>query len=191
MKVRSRISLIAAYTHKNICIGRNNSLPWLVPSREKNEKEKKSLDEFRVADLRRFKRITIGKPVIMGYNTHLSIGKALPQRHNIVLSRRRRRVAPGCELLHSTEAALRRGDELNQEKMHEEREIIIMGGAKIYEQLIEKADRMYLTILEKDLGGDAFFPAYDAREWQETFSVREDYGGLFATFMQIERETSV
>ena len=135
------ISLIAAMD-KNRAIGIENRLPWHLP-----------------ADLQHFKRVTMGKPVIMGRNTYESIGKPLPGRLNIVVTRDTAYQAPGCTLAHSFEDAI--------DKAGEQEEIMIMGGASFYEHTIDKADRLYLTFVDTEVQGDAFFPAWNDGEWQE------------------------
>lgn len=191
MRFVSRLSLIVAYTQGNLCIGKSNSLPWVAPIMEQEHNQQTDLRNFMAADLKRFRQLTMGKPIIMGYNTYQSIGRALPGRANLVLSRMHQEVAPGCEIFHNIKAALQRADELNKKKKKEDREVFIVGGAKIYEQLIDKADRMYITVLEKYLPGDTFFPSYDSSKWKPAISRSQKYGTITATFMQLNRKAAV
>jgi dihydrofolate reductase len=136
-----RISLIVAMDRNGV-IGAAGRLPWRLP-----------------ADLRRFKAITMGKPIVMGRRTHESIGRPLPGRENIVMTRDRDFRAPGCTILHGVDAVLEhcRGAE----------EIMIMGGAELYRQLLPKADRIYLTEVNASVAGDTYFPAWDRASWRE------------------------
>ena len=135
------ISLIAAMD-KNRAIGIENRLPWHLP-----------------ADLQHFKRITMGKPVIMGRNTYESIGKPLPGRLNIVVTRDRNYQADGCTMAYSFDDAI--------EKAGKQEEVMIMGGASFYEQSLEHANRLYLTFVDTEVNGDAFFPKWNSQEWDE------------------------
>lgn len=136
-----RISIIVAMAQNRV-IGNHNQLPWHLP-----------------ADLKRFKEITLGKPVMMGRKTFLSIGKALVGRRNIVLSTDPDFVAQGCEVFSSIEEAL--------SAVKDESEIMIIGGAQLYHELLPKADRLYLTLIHDHVEGDAFFPAWERSDWQE------------------------
>jgi dihydrofolate reductase len=135
------ISIIAAMDRNRI-IGRDNELPWHLP-----------------ADLRWFKEHTYGKPVVMGRKTYESIGRPLPGRDNIVLTRDQDLQLVGCIVVHSVEQALMIAD--NSE------EIMIIGGAQLFSRFISIADRMYLTLIDAKFEGDSLFPAYDASEWIE------------------------
>lgn len=130
------ISLIAAVDKKR-GIGKDNRLPWNIPE-----------------DIKRFTKITLGYPIIMGRKTFESIGKALPGRINIVITRNKKYKALGCLLSHSLENAL----ELAQKK--KKREIFIIGGGEIYKQAISLADKLYLTLVEGNYEADTFFPDY-------------------------------
>jgi dihydrofolate reductase len=141
------ITIIAAMD-RNRLIGEGNRLPWRLP-----------------ADLRRFKALTMGKPIVMGRLTHESIGRALPGRRNIVLSRNPSFRAPGCEVAASLDDALELCADAN--------ELMIIGGAQLYAEALPRADRMHLTLLDASFRGDAWFPPYDRRQWRETS--REDH----------------
>ena len=132
------ISLIAAMD-KNRLIGRENGLPWHLP-----------------ADFKHFKEVTMAKPVVMGRKTFESIGKPLPGRKNIVISRSGFK-ADGIVGVDSIEAALQAAADAE--------EVMIIGGASFYQQMIDKADRMYLTHVDAECEGDAWFPDFDAAQW--------------------------
>jgi dihydrofolate reductase len=145
------ISIVAAVA-KNGVIGNKNELPWYIPE-----------------DLKHFKEITTGKTVLMGRNTYDSIiarnGKPLPNRKNVVVSRRTNlATAEGVMLFPKLEEAL--------EALADE-EIIIMGGAQIYDQTIDKADKLFITEVHKNVEGDVKFPEIDKPKWKETS--REDH----------------
>lgn len=135
------IALISAMG-RNRVIGINNTLPWRLP-----------------ADLKHFKQITMGKPVLMGRKTYESIGKPLPGRTNIIISHGRDYQVPGCIVAHSIDAALASA------AGHEE--IMVIGGAALYEQMLPRADRLYLTLIDEDFKGDAWFPEIQPEQWQK------------------------
>lgn len=134
------ISLIVAASSNNV-IGVNGGLPWHLSD-----------------DLKRFKAITLGKPVIMGRKTFESIGRALPGRRNIVVSTQANYLAHGCEVVDSTAAAIESAGGAD--------EIMVIGGGQIYRQLLPQAERIYLTRVQVELDGDAYFPALEEREWR-------------------------
>lgn len=138
------VSLIAA-VGKNRVIGRAGALPWHLP-----------------ADLRHFKALTMGKPIIMGRRTHESIGKALVGRHNIVISRNPDYRADGASVVTSLAAALALAEDDGAA------ETMVIGGAEIYGQALARADRLYLTEVADAPEGDVFFPEIDAGQWRET-----------------------
>ncbi|MBT0585394.1 type 3 dihydrofolate reductase [Alteromonas oceanisediminis] len=136
--------MIAAMTPARV-IGAQNTMPWHLP-----------------ADLQHFKRVTLGKPVIMGRNTYESIGKALPGRPNIVVSSRDDYVLPDASVVNHCEKAL----ELAQSYAGEE--VMIIGGGRIYQSFLPQAQRLYLTLIDADIKGDTYFPNYeDAAYWRE------------------------
>ena len=139
------ISLIAAMD-KNRLIGNKNQLPWHLP-----------------ADFAHFKSVTMGKPIIMGRKTYESIGKPLPGRSNIVLSRNTDLQFKGVTCVNSFDAAV--------EAVPDVEEVMIIGGSAIYEMLLPQIDRMYLTYVDAEFEGDAWFPDYDVSQWAETDSV--------------------
>lgn len=134
------LTIIAALAGNRV-IGRDNQLPWRLP-----------------ADLRFFKQTTMGKPLLMGRRTWESIGRPLPGRRMIVLSRDPAYQAPGCTMAHSLEEAL--------SVVGADAEAMVIGGAALYAQTLPLAQRMYLTQVATDMPGDAWFPIWDEREWQ-------------------------
>lgn len=140
-----KLSLIAAMANNRV-IGVENRLPWHLPE-----------------DLKHFKKITLGKPILMGRKTWESIGRPLPGRENIVLTRDAEFNPEGCTVYHSIEEAL--------EATKEYKEVMVIGGDSFYHQLISKADRLYLTLIEMDVIGDAFFPDFSEEEWEEVEQV--------------------
>ena len=135
------ISLIYASDAQGL-IGRDNDLPWRLP-----------------ADLRHFKRTTMGKPLVMGRKTHESIGRPLPGRLNIVVTRQLDYDAPGCTVVHSIDAA--------REAAAGAEEVMVIGGADIYRLFLPVADRLYHTEVDGTFDGDVFFPDFDRSEWTE------------------------
>lgn len=154
------VSLIAAMG-RNRVIGKDNFLPWKLPE-----------------DMKRFKEITSGKPVIMGRKTFESIGKPLPNRLNIIITHDKNYKAEGCAVAHSLGQALKSA-EGNEEAM-------VIGGEQIFREFLPKADRMYLTLIDCDFEGDAHFPEYNENEWKE---VKRDgrKGDYKFVFVDLER----
>ncbi len=141
------LSLIVAVADNGV-IGQQNGLPWRLPE-----------------DLKRFKALTLGKPIIMGRKTFDSIGKPLPGRTNIVITRQGDLALPGCLVVDSLPAAIAAAGEVA--------EIMIIGGAEIYHQALPQAQRVYLTQVHAIVDGDATFPALNPMQWREL--AREDY----------------
>lgn len=139
--MQSKISIIVAMAQNN-AIGINNTLPWRCPE-----------------DLKHFKALTMGHHMIMGRKTFDSIGKPLPGRTTVVVSRNRELKIEGCIVAHSLNEAITAcaGDD----------EIFIVGGAELYSQALPLANKMYLTEIQQEISGDAFFPAFDLDEWSE------------------------
>ena len=147
IQTKPRIALIAAMAANRV-IGDGNKMPWHLP-----------------ADLRHFKKLTLGKPVIMGRKTFESIGsKPLPMRVNIVVSRDPNFRASGVVIARDLQQAL------NLAVPHAAEEIMIMGGASIYEQALAIADRLYLTFIQLNVNGDAHFPDLRQFRWRELSS---------------------
>ncbi len=142
-----KLSLIVAIA-QNGCIGIDNKLPWYLPE-----------------DLKYFRRLTTGNIVIMGRKTYDSIGKPLPNRHNIVISRHTDFQAEGVKTVCSIDEALKIAESLAE--ISGINEAFIMGGAQIYAQTLPLAQRLYITEVKKNVTGDAFFPSIDLAQWQE------------------------
>lgn len=139
----TKIAAIVAIDQNRV-IGKNNDIPWRLP-----------------ADLRYFKRRTVGSPIIMGRKNYESIGRPLPKRTNIIITRNKDYKVEGCEVVHSIEAALELGKSLKTEW------IFIIGGEDIYAQTMEQWDRLYLTQVDTKVeGGDRFFPKIDTTNWE-------------------------
>ena len=139
------ISLIAALTPERI-IGKDNVLPWHLP-----------------ADLKHFKQLTMGKPIVMGRKTFESIGHPLPDRHNIIVTRQQHYNAPGCTVVHSTQAAFG--------NLQTVPEVFVIGGAEIYRQALPVADQMYLTLIHAHIPGNIYFPIWRAEEWEQVSQI--------------------
>ncbi|KIQ82737.1 MAG: type 3 dihydrofolate reductase [Aeromonas sp.] len=137
-----KISMIAAMAHDRV-IGKDNQMPWHMP-----------------ADLAHFKRVTLGKPVLMGRKTFESIGRPLPGRRNLVISRNPGYQADGIEVVGSVEVALALLAD------NEVAEVMVIGGGHLYAELLPKADCLYLTRIELEVEGDTRFPAFADEQWQ-------------------------
>ncbi len=150
-----RVCLVVAMARNHV-IGRDGGLPWHIS-----------------ADLRRFKRITMGKPVIMGRKTFESIGRPLPGRHNIVITRDPNYSKEGIVVVPDLETALIAAARFN--RTSGESEIMTIGGGEIYRQALPLAERIYMTEVAAEPDGDAFFPALSKSDWREV--AREDHDG--------------
>ncbi|MER0508773.1 type 3 dihydrofolate reductase [Aeromonas veronii] len=137
-----KISMIAAMAHDRV-IGKDNQMPWHLP-----------------ADLAHFKRVTLGKPVLMGRKTFESIGRPLPGRRNLVISRNPGYQAEGIEVVGSVEAALALLAGSSVE------ELMVIGGGHLYAEMLPSADFLYLTRIDLAVEGDTRFPAFDDGQWQ-------------------------
>jgi dihydrofolate reductase len=160
------LSAIVAMAENRV-IGRNNQMPWHLP-----------------ADLKHFKAITSGHPVLMGRKTFASIGKPLPNRTNIILTRDKQFSAQDCLTVSHPEAALSMATELDQE------EIFVIGGAEIYRELLPHVQRLYLTIIHHQFEGDAFFPELNMSDWHEVSRERhsaDDKNPFDYSFIVMER----
>ncbi|MGB1270834.1 MAG: dihydrofolate reductase [Endozoicomonas sp.] len=143
-----KLALIAAVADNN-AIGINNKMPWYLPG-----------------DLRYFKAVTMGKPIIMGRKTFDSLRKPLPGRTNIVITRAPHWKHEGVNVVHSLDEALTLAEDVALINGNEE--IMVIGGEQIYRQSIDRANRLYLTRVYQSFEGDAFFPDVDPQLWQET-----------------------
>ena len=160
------ISLIAAMGNNRV-IGIDNRLPWRLP-----------------ADMKHFRAITMGKPVLMGRKTFESIGKALPGRANIVVTQDRHFHSDGVSVAHSIEEALAMAETAGTT------EVLVIGGASFYAQFLPKAQRLYITEIHNDFQGDAFFPAWEPAEWREVqrYDHAPDGDNAYAySFVTLER----
>ncbi|MGY3904828.1 type 3 dihydrofolate reductase [Aeromonas lusitana] len=137
-----KISMIAAMAHDRV-IGLDNQMPWHLP-----------------ADLAHFKRVTLGKPVLMGRKTFDSIGRPLPGRRNLVISRNLGFKAPDVEVFTSIDEVLATLSEIDTPE-----ELMVIGGGHLYAQLLPQASRLYLTRIDLAVGGDTRFPAFDEADW--------------------------
>jgi dihydrofolate reductase len=140
------LSIICAMD-KNRLIGNNNALPWHLP-----------------ADLAFFKQNTLGKPILMGRKTYESIGRPLPGRQNIIITTNGDYQADGCDICQSIDEAL--------ELAADQQEIMLIGGASLYQQTLDKAQQLYLTRIHSSFEGDAWFPEFSLDDWIEVW--RED-----------------
>jgi dihydrofolate reductase len=136
------ISIVVAVAENGV-IGRDNALPWRLPD-----------------DLRRFKELTLGKPIVMGRRTYESIGRPLPGRTNIVVSRQRDLRIEGCVVVGSMDEAIAAAADAS--------EIMLVGGAQLYREVMPMVDRIYLTRVHAPIDGDVRFPALDPKQWRET-----------------------
>lgn len=135
------ISLVVAMSD-NAAIGQAGQLPWHLPN-----------------DLKYFKSVTMGKPIIMGRTTYESIGKPLPGRTNIVLTQNKSFQAPGCVVLHDKTAVV--------DYCEAEKEIMIVGGAQIYQLFLADITKLYITKVHTSIKADTYFPKIDFSKWQE------------------------
>ena len=146
-----KLSLIVATAHDNV-IGRNNELPWHLPQ-----------------DLKYFKSVTLGKPIIMGRKTFESIGKPLPGRTNIVVTRQKNWNFSGVLVAKDIESALEAAQTFRTEQNTIAEEIMVIGGAEIYRSALPIANRIYLTKIDARIdGADAFFPELPPEQWKLT-----------------------
>lgn len=160
------LSAIVAMSENRV-IGKDNKLPWHLP-----------------ADLKHFKEITTGHFIIMGRKTYESIGKPLPNRSNIVLSRDTNFQAPGCQTVTSIDEAI------SMAKTAQQGEIFIIGGAEIYKQLLPNIQRLYVTIVHCSIDGDAWFPELNPTEWHQVSCERheaDDKNAFAYSFITMER----
>jgi dihydrofolate reductase len=159
---RPKLTLVAAMAAERV-IGIENRLPWHLSE-----------------DLRHFKAVTLGKPVVMGRKTYESIGRPLPGRRNIVVSRQIGWQADGVECAHGVEQALSLAGDVA--------EVCLIGGAELYAQALPFADCLQLTEITLTVAGDAFFPAFSSGQWQEVSrEVHQNDQGLEYAFVEYRR----
>jgi dihydrofolate reductase len=149
--------MIAALAENHV-IGRDNQMPWHLP-----------------ADLKHFKALTLGKPIIMGRKTWESLGRPLPGRLNLVVSRQPGLQLDGAEVFANLDAALERAEQWALEQGVDE--LMLIGGAQLYAQALDRAQRLYLTRIEASPEGDAFVPAFDDQQWRRTEQHAHDAQG--------------
>jgi dihydrofolate reductase len=154
-----RRSLVVAMA-RNRVIGSDNALPWRLP-----------------ADLAHFRKVTMGHPIVMGRRTYESIGKALPGRKSIVVTRNRAFEAPGCTVVPSLDAAW--------EAAGDAEEVCVIGGTSLFEEALPVADVIHLTEVEADVAGDTYFPRFDRGAWDEKEVARQPADGRHAYPMRI------
>lgn len=163
----TRVSTIVALG-KNRVIGKGNTLLWHIPD-----------------DLKRFKALTTGHPVVMGRKTFDSIvaflGKPLPNRTNIVVTRDSAWSAEGATVAHSLEEALTKAKELDPE------EVFVIGGAQVYEQALPYTDRLYLTLIDDEKAGDAYFPPYEHLFTKTLSEEAHEHNGLHYRWIDLEK----
>ena len=150
---------------ENRVIGNDNSLPWYLP-----------------ADLKHFKAMTVGKPIIMGRKTWESLPGKLPERPHIVISSNPDYEAEGCLVVPSLDHALRAAGDVP--------EIMVVGGAMLYAQALPLADKIYLTLVETEAEGDTVFPDFDTSQWQELSRERhpeDEYNPYAFSFVTLSR----
>lgn len=163
-----KISSIVAVGKNNV-IGKDNQIPWYLPE-----------------DLKWFKKNTLGHAVIMGRKCFESIGRPLPKRTNIIITRDIFYLAQGCEVVHSLSEAL----QLAQNEG--ETEAFIIGGGEIYLQSMDICDKIYLTEVEIDVEGDVFFPTLNSSEWKTSFEekhLKDEKNEWNYTFKILERKS--
>ncbi|MGH8434608.1 MAG: dihydrofolate reductase [Pseudomonas sp.] len=154
MKKTLPLCLIAALADNRV-IGRDNQLPWHLP-----------------ADLKHFKALTLGKPIIMGRKTWDSLGRPLPGRLNLVVSRQPDLRLVGAEVFPSLDAALVRAQDWARAEDAEE--LMLIGGAQLYAQGLQRADRLYLTRVALSPEGDAWFPEFADSDWRMASSIEHE-----------------
>ncbi len=137
------VSIVVAMDEQNV-IGQGGGLPWHLS-----------------ADLQNFKKITLGKPIIMGRKTHEAIGRVLPGRENIIITRQTDYTRPAITVYHTIEQAV--------SAYADTVELMVIGGAELYAQTIGRAQRIYLTRVHASVAGDAWFPAFPLHEWQPVY----------------------
>ena len=160
----SKLSLIAAVAENGV-IGLDNALPWHLPE-----------------DLKRFRALTTGHHIIMGRKTYESIGKPLPGRTTVIITRGNFPAPEGVKIAHSLQEAV--------DVSGADEEVFFVGGAELYAQALALADRLYLTEIQADVEGDAWFPDYDRAQWREVSRDRraDEASGLEYHFVVYDRQ---
>lgn len=159
-----KISLIVAMASNRV-IGINGQMPWHLS-----------------ADLKKFKQITTGHPIVMGRKTYQSMGRPLPGRRNLIISRNTDYQVAGCEVFSDIQAAIA--------SCKESEELFVIGGAAFYEAMLPKANFLYLTQIHTEFAGDTYFPEINAQEWQEIerLDINDDNSVDFSySFLKLQR----
>ena len=159
-----KISLIVAMASNRV-IGLNNQMPWQIS-----------------ADLKKFKKITMGAPILMGRKTYESIGRPLPGRTNIIISRNPSYQQPGCLVFNDIDKALASCGDVE--------EVFVIGGSDFYKSMLPVADTLYLTQIHQEFSGDTFFPEFDADQWIEVEreDIQNDPNTTFSySFLKLEK----
>ena len=154
------LALVVAMTPDRV-IGLDGDMPWHIPE-----------------DLRHFRRVTMGHAIIMGRKTHESIGRPLPKRRNIVITRSRERAFEGCDVAHSLDEAIALARAGGDDEPR------VVGGGAIYTMALPLATKLFLTEVDLDVAGDTFFPAYDPDSWREV-DRREGEGVVYRTLERV------
>lgn len=165
LKKPQLISHVVAFSNNRV-IGVDNDLPWRLPN-----------------DLKHFKKLTLNKSILMGRKTFDSIGKPLPKRRNIVLSRQSGLQIEGCEVVSSIEQAY--------ELCKDEEELMVIGGANLYSQTLADVKRIYATLVDCEIEGDVFFPEIDLANWSLSNSekhTQDDKHAYAYSFLQLDRK---
>lgn len=160
------VSIVVAAAENNV-IGKDNDLIWHLP-----------------ADLKHFKRLTMGHPMIMGRKTFEAIGKPLPGRTSIIITSQQDYTAAGCIVVHSLEEAIAKGRELDEI-------VSVIGGANVYQQALPHTDKVYLTRVHHSFEGDVYFPELPENEWQVTEQEHhepDEKNKYSYTFLTLERQ---
>jgi dihydrofolate reductase len=169
-----RLSVLAAMAQNRI-IGNNNAIPWRLPH-----------------DLKHFKELTMGHPIIMGRKTHDSIGRLLPGRTSIIITRQPDYEVPGALVVNSIGEALSICSQTRSEEgehLDQVNECFVIGGADIFQQMLPLCDRIYMTEIHRDFEGDAYFPEFDRNDWREvSHEEHVDDNGLEYHFATLDRK---
>lgn len=162
---KPKVSIIVAVAGSKRVIGKKGGMPWHIPE-----------------ELKRFREITMGHPIIMGRRTHASIGKALPGRTNIVITRESNYASEGTIVVHSLEEAIKQAHGKSGDE-----EVFVIGGGEIYKQALLIVDKLYLTVIDADIEGDTFFPDYSEFKKIVRQSDEHQSDGFKYRFLELER----
>ncbi len=165
MNTKPIISAIAAISEKTRALGKGNDLIWKIPD-----------------DLKRFRALTSGHPIIMGRKTYESIGRALPNRLNIIVTRQPDFQVQGALTCHSLEEALEKA-----KKAAGAEEIFVIGGGELYKEALPFTDRLYLTLIQANAEADIFFPEYENQFKKEIFREEKMFGDLGYKWVTLEK----